>query len=410
MASLPHILAPDRGKAHSVALAVLCGLAVVQIGAMVRAVWLVKSRQGDAIGTGTSAFVNPPVPATPMPSSSASIGAMAPPPVPSLPPMAPTNPPSMAASQAISAFSHSATAAPSTGSLPAKASNGSLSSPGALPTPKESTAPLQIGSSAGRSPAEVEVDDLVQVAQQVRSLGDLQGTLEVLRKADLKLPDHPAVLTEMAQTYDQMGLTDKALATWKKIEGMGARAGEFHIQARKRLGGAPAGAAAALSPATGLTTPDPKPPDPSRILGLGACVVHRDPAVTRGEKLALRIPIQSRPGAAVDPKAVDIDVFYFDLVNGEKIEQTKADTVSTWVNAPVDWQEGTELLDVGYFLPEMTPDEIRNNGRRKFHGYIVKLYYEHKLQDTAAEPASLLNQGPGGQQPAGNPLLPPLAR
>lgn len=268
-----------------------------------------------------------------------------------------------------------------------------------------------IGAPPNHSPLDGEIAELVEVAQQVRSLGDLQGALEVLRKADLKSPDHPAVLSEMARTYDQMGLTDKALASWKKVEGMGENAGEYRRQATQRLGGAPAGGSSSLSPATGLTTPESKPVDSAKTLGLGSCEVIRDPAVSRGEKLALRIPIRSQPGAAIDPNAIDVDVFYFDLVNDEKVEQTKADTVPAWVNAPVDWKDGLELLDVGYFLPEMTPEEIRNNGRRKFHGYIVKLYYQHKLQDTAAQPASLLNLGSEGQlQNASNPLLPPLAR
>lgn len=283
--------------------------------------------------------------------------------------------------------------------------------PASVTARNNAASPTGIGAPSSQPALEGEIAELVEVAQQVRSLGDLQGALEVLRKADLKSPDHPAVLSEMAQTYDQMGLTDKALASWKKVEAMGVNAGEYRLQASKRLGGAPAGGSASLSPATGLTTPETKPVDPAKTLALGTCEVIRDPAVSRGERLALRIPIRSQPAAAIDPNAIDVDVFYFDLVNDEKVEQTKADTVPAWVNAPVDWKDGLELLDVGYFLPEMTPDEIRNNGRRKFHGYIVKLYYQHKLQDTAAQPASLLNLGSGEPpQDASNPLLPPLAR
>lgn len=148
------------------------------------------------------------------------------------------------------------------------------------------------------------------------------------------------------------------------------------------------------------------------MLGIGACELIRDPSVTRGEKVTLRLPIRCQPGQVIDPGAIDIDVFFFDLVNGEKVEQTKADVpVNTWVDAPVDWKDGQERLDVVYSMPEMTADVIRGIGRRKFHGYIAKLYYEHKLQDTVMEPASLQNYGAGGApQTTGNPLLPPVAR
>ena len=167
-----------------------------------------------------------------------------------------------------------------------------------------------------------------------------------------------------------------------------------------------------LSPNTGLTTPEQGPRDPSKILGIGPCELMRDPAVTRGEKITLRLPIRCQPGQVVDPAEIDVAVFFFDLVNGEKVEQTKADApVNTWLDAPVDWTEGQERLDVVYSMPEMTAEVIRSIGRRKFHGYIVKLYYQHKLQDTVMEPAALQNYGAGSApQTMGNPLLPPVAR
>jgi hypothetical protein len=58
----------------------------------------------------------------------------------------------------------------------------------------------------------------------------------------------------------------------------------------------------------------------------------------------------------------------------------------------------------------MTPGEVQNHGRRSYHGYVVRLYYQHKLQDVAAEPRDLLEFGSPAPQAAGpvNPLLPPV--
>lgn len=361
MAAANPILTPDRGKAHSVALGVLCALAVIQVSAMIRAVWLAKSKHAAAAVT--------------------------------QPPGAPPLPPGVTAT---SPFMQPP-------SVPASAPSPLVAQPLYAP-PRNAAGPSG------------EVQELIEVARQLRPLGDLQGALDVLRRADTAAPDHPVVLVEIAQTYEQMGLNDRALASWKRIEAMGARAGEAYSVAARRLGAPPASlpsSGSTLSSRTGLTTPEPRPQDPSKMLGIGACELIRDPSVTRGEKVTLRLPIRCQPGQVIDPGAIDIDVFFFDLVNGEKVEQTKADVpVNTWVDAPVDWKDGQERLDVVYSMPEMTAEVIRGIGRRKFHGYIVKLYYEHKLQDTVMEPASLQNYGAGGapQTTTGNPLLPPVAR
>jgi hypothetical protein len=102
-------------------------------------------------------------------------------------------------------------------------------------------------------------------------------------------------------------------------------------------------------------------------------------------------------------------------VNGEKVEQTIADDpVTSWGAPPVDWSGmGEEPLNVTYFLPQLTPGEVQAHGRRSYHGYLVKLYYQHKLQDVAAEPRDLLEYGaaaPPVGAASGNPLLPPVSQ
>jgi hypothetical protein len=151
-----------------------------------------------------------------------------------------------------------------------------------------------------------------------------------------------------------------------------------------------------------------------KALSLGACQANRDATITNGEKVLLQIPILRQGEQVIDPSQVDIDVYFFDRVNGEKVAQTIADEpVSTWASAPVDWSGlGEEPLNVTYFLPPLTPGEIAAHGRRSYHGYVVRLYYQNKLQDVAAEPRDLLDFGasqppvlPGGV----NPLLPPVS-
>jgi hypothetical protein len=248
---------------------------------------------------------------------------------------------------------------------------------------------------------------MVDVARQVRSMGDMQQALETLNKADLKYPNDPSVLAEMAQVYEAMRLSDKAAAIWRRLETMSPdqAAGYREMAARRLTGNSSAGTGSGFgSPAAG-----------PKMLSLGACQAIRDPSIANGEKVVLRIPLLRQGNATIDPGQVDIDVFFFDRVNGEKVEQTIADDpVTSWGAPPVDWSGmGEEPLNVTYFLPPLSPSEIQAHGRRSYHGYLVKLYYQHKLQDMAAEPRDLLEYGsPAPQAGAGlgNPLLPPVSQ
>ena len=151
-----------------------------------------------------------------------------------------------------------------------------------------------------------------------------------------------------------------------------------------------------------------------QALSLGACRARREASFTNGEKVVLNIPVLRRGNTPVDPSQVDINVFFFDRVNGREIAQTIADDPPTaWTSPPVDWSGiGEEPLEVTYLMPNLTPGEVAAHGKRAFHGYVVRLYYQNKLQDVAAEPRDLLDFGsPAPRTDMGgvNPLLPPAA-
>jgi tetratricopeptide (TPR) repeat protein len=247
----------------------------------------------------------------------------------------------------------------------------------------------------------MSLPELLDLAKQVRGLGDMQGALEVLRRADLRFPAQPEVLTEMALCYEQMGLNDKAAGLWRQLSAQDPnRAGGFRDLAQRRLN----------APAAGQPTPEG-----GQVLALGACRAQRDDGAANGEKVVLRIPILRQGNTPVDPAQVDIDVYFFDRVNGQQVAQTIADEPSSaWTALPVDWSGiGEEPLDVTYFLPTLTPGEVAAHGRRAYHGYVVRLYYQNKLQDVAAEPRDLLDFGLPTSRPeagAAHPLLPPVAR
>ena len=230
--------------------------------------------------------------------------------------------------------------------------------------------------------------DSIDIGIRLRSEGDMLGALAALRNADSMQPDHPAILHELALTYRQMGLEERAEEHIARILAMGdSGAGDYfavwdmwirELNRDNRSG------------ATGSGIP-------VRALHLGRIEALRDPAVTQGEKIVLRIPIEADPQVAIDPVAVEVFVFFYDLVDGQRIEQTTADEPTyLFITSPVDWAgpDSSETLEVVYFHPQLTPDQVRELGQRRFYGYVVKLFYQDELQDQVADPASLADQRP----------------
>jgi len=253
-----------------------------------------------------------------------------------------------------------------------------------------------------------DVNYVVTSAKEIRGMSDMQGALELLKRADQLTPDHPAIIAEMAQTYEQMGIKDKATDSWRRIQLLGTtKAGSFYELASRRLGGGSAAVAAPLIPnAAGIES--------EKWMRLGACQAVRDFKVNAGERYVLSVPIVRAGNLPIEGKAVNLEVFFFDRVNGTKVAQTIApEPIETWQSAPVDWSgSGEETLDVIYHLPALSAAEIQQHGRRSYYGYMLRLYYNNKLQDVAAEPRDLLEFGsaPGAAPSGANPLLPPMGR
>ncbi len=253
-----------------------------------------------------------------------------------------------------------------------------------------------------------DVNYVVTTAKEIRGLSDMQQALELLRRADEVNPDHPAIIAELAQTYEQMGLTAKATDAWRRIQLLGStKAGSYFELATRRLGpGSAAVAAPGLSSAAGA--------DAEKFLRLGACQAVRDFKISDGERYVLRVPIVRAGNRPINSQEMNLEVFFFDRVNNEKVALTVApEPVESWQSAPVDWNgTGEEVLDVVYHLPALSAAEIQQHGRRSYYGYMLRLYYNNKLQDVAAEPRDLLEFGsaPGAAPGGANPLLPPMGR
>lgn len=361
------ILSADTGRAQTVALGVLCFLAMVQMLLVARTFWLaganptpkqseatMAERDGPNPVLGWNSVATPPLPGQLAESSTV----LSPPSWPSIPGLD----------------------APPPGVL---AGDGPLAgpAPSGLPT---------------AAVLDAETTALLETVRQLRDQGEVSAVLDLLKASEGMDQNQPAVLREFAATYEQMGLTDKAAAYWQRIVDLGPRLdGEAYAVASQRLSRLRLGQPVkppANHPATPLPLPSSRMRADGAVLAIGDCQVLTDAAVTDGERRVLRIPIVRTGAERIEPMAVNLDVFFYDQVDGGKVEPTRADKpIEQWVAAPVDWEgEGVENLDVPYFLPKMTEQEIKNHGRRSYHGYVIKLYYQNRLQDVAGEPNELL--------------------
>lgn len=244
----------------------------------------------------------------------------------------------------------------------------------------------------------------------LRKEGDMQGALVHFNSAASLEKDHPRILYEFAITYEEMGLVAKAGNFWKSIYEMGSvRGGDYYSLADFRLKGQapnapnapnagmdeemPAPTLAAGGESTTLPLQNPLPtPSTEKILQISSAIAEPDHTVAEGERVVLNVLIKSAPEITINPEYVHVRVDFYDVVNEDMIDLTRAVPANRWVTQPVNWQnQSEELLEVTYFLPPQADQEILDFGHRTYHGYVVKIYYHDQLQDVIAEPASLLN-------------------
>ncbi|OYW76218.1 MAG: hypothetical protein B7Z37_09830 [Verrucomicrobia bacterium 12-59-8] len=425
------ILASERDRSSALAWGTLCVLAVVQMSLALKLLTVTRDP-----AAGIRPVTTAPSPTAPAPSMVPEIGQIAQPTRVIAPPLPGSLMPAPAPAvpvyngpPPIGSFSQSGAATPAPSfiaqappataapfvpapapGMPAAPQTAAFPSATATPGPAPTrTIPPEFATKPDPATALLrDVNYVITSAKEIRGMSDMQQALELLRKADELNPDHPAIIAEMAQTYEQMGLTAKATDAWRRIQLLGTtKAGSYFELATRRLGsGSAAVTAPALSAGSGAES--------EKFLRLGACQVARDFTINAGERYVLRVPIVRAGNRTINGQELNLEVFFFDRVNHEKVALTIApEPVETWQSAPVDWAgTGEELLDVVYHLPALSAAEIQQHGRRTYYGYMLRLYYNNKLQDVAAEPRDLLEFGSApGSVPAGvNPLLPPMGK
>ena len=278
---------------------------------------------------------------------------------------------------------------------------------------------------ASREPA--ASNDLLEQARQMRQRGDMNASLGRLREAQVAEPDNPQIMAEMAITYQDMQLADKAAEQWQRLYNLGESTGALYYLADSKLHGAPAASPDSTGSALADAAAGRAGFQNNAVLKVTDVQLEEiaDPAAEK--KLALKIVVKNRPGVVIDPNKVKIEAYFYDLVDGRDIVQTDAQTDYAWLSQPpIDWaNDKSEVLEAIYMrakagaalVPETPRATPRRGARgskakgggddqppatppetetpvRTYLGYAVRLYYDRQLQDIQADPVRLLQQFP----------------
>lgn len=273
-------------------------------------------------------------------------------------------------------------------------------------TPAPAASPEQLASLPKPTPverplptAESRLSDLMDQARALRERGDTSTAIVRLHEAQAIAPNNALLISELATTFEKMGLTDKALEQWRRIYDMGESAGIFYAAADAKLKnselasqGAPAAGTSGAADAEKIKRENVGL-QPGSMLGLVniTSVESSDPAALK--KFTLKVPLKARPNTVIDVSDVVIQVFFYDQLTDGSVVQTNANVSSRWSTLPADWKDDDiEILEVDYTQPK--PDPAKLVEIRRYYGYVVRVYYKKDLQDMRADPVALLKKYP----------------
>jgi hypothetical protein len=245
--------------------------------------------------------------------------------------------------------------------------------PDVPPPPSTAAAPQEPGITDER------VLFFLESALSSREKGDMKAALTQIRAACDLMPENPRLLYELAMTYEKMALPDKARLVWDQIFKLGAGTGIYFRLASEKF-----------------EMGDARAPREVEVpLQLGRILERTEQNPNFAQQVTLRIPVQVRDSASIDPGRVSVVTQFYDDVGG-RIEETSALTDRWhWLSgdSPTWLTNSVEFLEQSYQLPRM-PVVGPATPQRRYHGYIVKLYYNDHLQDVMAKPPHLASLRP----------------
>ena len=234
--------------------------------------------------------------------------------------------------------------------------------------------------------ANPRVERLVQEARKFHLEGDVMRAMLKLDEAGRIDPNECAVIYQKGLLFEDMGSYTRAADQYQQIQQMGlVKAGPYYSLAASKL-------------TKGMDTASVR----RETIAIGPMKLNRGTGKNAGRHVEVAITLLARPDRVVQPQDVEVQVFFYDKVNGGEIKKAAANALISprWADSKVDWQDAgnEETLRVSYTIPEENLADEYLLGRREFYGYVVELLYKGEVVDQQAYPRRLNSiHGHGGE-------------
>ncbi|NWK56855.1 hypothetical protein HW115_14625 [Verrucomicrobiaceae bacterium N1E253] len=225
--------------------------------------------------------------------------------------------------------------------------------------------------------ANPRVERLVQEARNLHLEGDMMRAMLKLDEAERMDAEECAVLYEKGLLFEDMSLYTKAADQYQQIQQMGlVKAGPYFNLAARKL-------------TEGMDTAVAR----RHTIAIGPMKVNKGSGFNAGQQADVAVTLLGRPDLEIQSDDVEVQVHFYDRVNGGEIKKaaSNAQITPTWADTSVDWQDigNEETLRVSYRIPELDLAEQHLLGRREFYGFIVELLYKGEVVDQQAYPRNL---------------------
>ena len=122
---------------------------------------------------------------------------------------------------------------------------------------------------------------------------------------------------------------------------------------------------------------------------------------SRNGQTRIDVKIGVTPQANVKKGQVEIRVFFYDVTRNREIRPTDAQVAYEWLTPVRDWSDPTPKYLAATYLRGPTPRHAPE--RLRYGGFIVRVYFDGRLQDERAEPKGLLAALQSGARPRSAP-------
>jgi len=219
-------------------------------------------------------------------------------------------------------------------------------------------------------------------ASRFRRQGEYKLAAAALHKAEDLDPREPITLTGLAMLMDAQNEPIHARAYWQRVIDLGPEIGNAYTLAREQV--IIIGSREHLSDGS---------PD-SHVLFVDQ--VEKTPSSTTNKQNEFSMKVTISPaetGPVIDPGKVLIKLYFFEKSPDDSI-------VASVGKLKVAFQGDTQMQNWAKKAPEtlvadyaLTPD-LMASYKRQYYGYMLRIFYDGKLQDERAEPEDLLHLFP----------------